>query len=158
MSVGLTSLPARVAFMPSLQPYTSTTLPHPFSFHPSSFISKDSASLFTAVLSRPDIKRSHQLRYVLRNRTTKDVYLVVLFTLYLKEDVNEDGSLKPEALKAYTSGKTFQDKSKQDPSAEGGHAKTDEHFDEEKVLEEARRSLSNVNVAGTEETSADDVD
>ena len=97
---------------------------------------------------------------MLRNRTTKDVYLVVLFTLYLKEDVNEDGSLKPEALKAYTSGKTFQDKSKgKDSSAEAaGHDDKEEHFDEEKVLEEARRSLSNVNVAGTEETSADDVD
>jgi hypothetical protein len=45
-------------------------------------------------------KRSHQLRYVLRNRSTGQVYLVVLFTLYLKEDVNEDGSLKPAALQA----------------------------------------------------------
>jgi hypothetical protein len=31
---------------------------------------------------------------VLKNRKTKTVYLVVLFTLYLKEDVNEDGSIK----------------------------------------------------------------
>ncbi|KAI8955003.1 hypothetical protein F4801DRAFT_416489 [Xylaria longipes] len=45
-------------------------------------------------------KRSHTLRYVLRNRTTGDTYLVILFTLYLKEDVNEDGSLKPAALQA----------------------------------------------------------
>ncbi|KAI0456337.1 hypothetical protein F5B21DRAFT_468533 [Xylaria acuta] len=45
-------------------------------------------------------KRSHTLRYVLRNRTTGDTYLVILFTLYLTEDVNEDGSLKPAALKA----------------------------------------------------------
>ncbi|KAI0198567.1 hypothetical protein F4808DRAFT_256642 [Astrocystis sublimbata] len=45
-------------------------------------------------------KRSHTLRYVLRNRTTADTYLVILFTLYLKEDVNEDGSLKPAALQA----------------------------------------------------------
>ncbi|KAI0003476.1 DUF1769-domain-containing protein [Xylariaceae sp. FL0662B] len=42
-------------------------------------------------------KRSHALRYVLRNRSTNDTYLVVIFTLYLKEDVNEDGSLKPAA-------------------------------------------------------------
>ncbi|KAI1749601.1 hypothetical protein F4782DRAFT_512359 [Xylaria castorea] len=45
-------------------------------------------------------KRSHTLRYVLRNRSTGDTYLVILFTLYLKEDVNEDGSLKPAALEA----------------------------------------------------------
>ncbi|KAI1114896.1 hypothetical protein F5Y14DRAFT_412367 [Nemania sp. NC0429] len=38
------------------------------------------------------------LRYVLRNRATGDVYLVIVFSLYLKEDVNEDGSLKPAAL------------------------------------------------------------
>ncbi|CAI4219309.1 unnamed protein product [Parascedosporium putredinis] len=36
--------------------------------------------------------------YVLRNRKTKDVYLVVMFSLYLREDVDEAGSLKiPEA-------------------------------------------------------------
>ncbi|KAL7620544.1 hypothetical protein AAE478_009539 [Parahypoxylon ruwenzoriense] len=40
------------------------------------------------------------LRYVLRNRTTNHTYLVVMFTLHLKEDVNEDGSLKPTALAA----------------------------------------------------------
>ncbi|KAI1432766.1 hypothetical protein GGR50DRAFT_672469 [Xylaria sp. CBS 124048] len=45
-------------------------------------------------------KRSHTLRYVLRNRTTGHTYLVILFTLYLKEDVNEDGSLKPTALES----------------------------------------------------------
>ncbi|KAI1122488.1 hypothetical protein F5Y10DRAFT_74999 [Nemania abortiva] len=45
-------------------------------------------------------KRSHTLRYVLRNRTTGETYLVILFSLYLKEDVNEDGSLKPAALEA----------------------------------------------------------
>ncbi|KAI2469836.1 DUF1769-domain-containing protein [Annulohypoxylon bovei var. microspora] len=38
------------------------------------------------------------LRYVLRNRSTDQSYLVIVFTLYLKEDVNEDGSLKPAAL------------------------------------------------------------
>lgn len=40
------------------------------------------------------------LRYVLRNRATDDTYLVIVFTLHLKEDVNEDGSLKPAALSA----------------------------------------------------------
>ncbi|KAI2604378.1 DUF1769-domain-containing protein [Hypoxylon fragiforme] len=45
-------------------------------------------------------KRSHILRYVLRNRSTNDTYFVVVFTLHLKEDVNEDGSLKPAAIEA----------------------------------------------------------
>ncbi|KUJ18727.1 DUF1769-domain-containing protein [Mollisia scopiformis] len=34
------------------------------------------------------------LRYVLKNRKTDEVLLVVLFTLYLKEDVGEDGVVK----------------------------------------------------------------
>ncbi|KFY42522.1 hypothetical protein V495_04468 [Pseudogymnoascus sp. VKM F-4514 (FW-929)] len=40
------------------------------------------------------IKRSHSLRYVLKNRVTGVVYLVVVFSLYLKEDINEDGTIK----------------------------------------------------------------
>lgn len=40
------------------------------------------------------------LRYVLRNRSTGEVYLVVLFTLHLAEDINDDGTLKPAALQA----------------------------------------------------------
>jgi hypothetical protein len=39
-------------------------------------------------------KRSHTLRYVLKNRKTHTVLFVVLFTLYLKEDVDENGVLK----------------------------------------------------------------
>src|SRR6266536_2780808 len=39
-------------------------------------------------------KRSHTLRYVLKNRATDTVLFVVLFTLYLKEDVDEDGNVK----------------------------------------------------------------
>lgn len=39
-------------------------------------------------------KRSHTLRYVLKNRKTDTVLFVVLFTLYLKEDVDEKGNLK----------------------------------------------------------------
>lgn len=38
-------------------------------------------------------RRSHHLRYVLRNKETGDVYLVV-FSLHLREDVDEDGTLK----------------------------------------------------------------
>lgn len=55
---------------------------------------------------RSNPKRSHTLRYVLRNRSTDTPYLVIVFTLYLKEDVNEDGSLKPAALEATKKGKT----------------------------------------------------
>jgi hypothetical protein len=39
-------------------------------------------------------KRSHTLRYVLKNRKTDTVLFVVLFTLYLKEDVDEHGIVK----------------------------------------------------------------
>ncbi|CZR56038.1 uncharacterized protein PAC_05926 [Phialocephala subalpina] len=39
-------------------------------------------------------KRSHTLRYVLKNRATDTVLFVVLFTLYLKEDVDESGIVK----------------------------------------------------------------
>ncbi|OAA73392.1 hypothetical protein ISF_00293 [Cordyceps fumosorosea ARSEF 2679] len=37
------------------------------------------------------------LRYVLRNKATGHVYLVVLFSLFLREDVNDDGTLKEGA-------------------------------------------------------------
>ncbi|KAH6870945.1 hypothetical protein B0T10DRAFT_501026 [Thelonectria olida] len=37
------------------------------------------------------------LRYVLRNKDTDQTYLVIIFTLYYKDYVNEDGSLKPGA-------------------------------------------------------------
>ncbi|KAM3087867.1 hypothetical protein ACMFMG_001933 [Clarireedia jacksonii] len=43
---------------------------------------------------RKEQKRSHTLRYVMKNRKTGEVLFVVLFTLYLKEDVDEDGTLK----------------------------------------------------------------
>ena len=39
-------------------------------------------------------KRSHTLRYTLKNRKTDTVLFVVLFTLYLKEDVDEEGNVK----------------------------------------------------------------
>ncbi|KAI0437636.1 hypothetical protein F4803DRAFT_537790 [Xylaria telfairii] len=70
-------------------------------------------------------KRSHTLRYVLRNRTTGDTYLVILFTLYLKEDVNEDGSLKPAALEA-----THNDK---EMAKEAGKIADEENADEDGV-------------------------
>ncbi len=108
--------------------------------------------------SRSKPKRSHTLRYVLRNRSTGDVYLVVVFTLHLKEDVNEDGTLKPTALQATVP-------RARDDSDQEAAAGTDEHeqpFDEKKAVDEARRRLSEVNldVAGDEGVivSAEDVD
>ncbi|KAK1830130.1 DUF1769-domain-containing protein [Podospora conica] len=91
------------------------------------------------------------LRYVLRNKATGMVYLVVLFTIYRKEDVNEDGTLKPGAVQA--SG----DQGKSERP--GGHDDGHEDFDEEKAIEEAKRKLSTADVAeGAVETNADDVD
>ncbi|KAI0882351.1 DUF1769-domain-containing protein [Annulohypoxylon maeteangense] len=60
---------------------------------------------------RSSPKRSHTLRYVLRNRSTDQSYLVIVFTLYLKEDVNEDGSLKPAAIEATNKGKAMTEES-----------------------------------------------
>ena len=51
----------------------------------------------THLIHRPE-KRSHTLRYTLKNRKTNKVLFVVLFTLYLKEDVDEQGHLKEVLL------------------------------------------------------------
>ena len=105
---------------------------------------------------KPKTKRSHQLRYVLRNRSTSDVYLVILFTLYLKEDVNEDGSLKPAALEA--TAKRSGGRAPGEP-LEPIAADTEEPLDEAKMLDEARRRLSGVELEGdVQATSDDDVD
>lgn len=92
---------------------------------------------FMACLCRK--KRSHQLRYVLRDRSTGQVFLTVLFTLYLKEDVNEDGTLKPEASRAYTS-QTPEDQDMVDYKADANEP----DFDGEAALEQAKRHLSDV--------------
>lgn len=90
-------------------------------------------------------------RYVLRNRSTGQVYLVVLFSLYRKEDVNEDGSIKPAALEAAAKAAGTEDGTTEDHGDE-------EPFDEEKVLDFARRKLSGVGLDEGIETSQDDVD
>ena len=46
------------------------------------------------------IRRTHDLRYVLKNKETGDVFFVVVFTLVLKEDVEKEeeannGARKP---------------------------------------------------------------
>lgn len=74
---------------------------------------------------------------MLRNKSTSQTYLVVLFTLYLKEDVNEDGSLKPAALASHKhpEGEVVED------AGEAADAKVDG-----KALEEAREKLEGLEV------------
>ncbi|KAJ4292860.1 hypothetical protein N0V88_005518 [Collariella sp. IMI 366227] len=105
-------------------------------------------------------KRSHQLRYVLRNRSTGQVYLVVLFTLHLKEDVNEDGTLKPAALAAVAqaSGGKGGKMPKIGSEPELELEPDEEDFSEEEALGEARRKLSEVDLNGAGGTGDDDVD
>lgn len=42
---------------------------------------------------RANARRSHTLRYVLRNRKTGECYLAICFTIHLKDDVAEDGTI-----------------------------------------------------------------
>lgn len=90
------------------------------------------------------------LRYVLRNKTTGDVYLVVVFSLFLREDLNEDGTLK-EGAQQHTAGGDATDKKRtgddDDDDDEPSH-------DEEVALKQAREKLG----VPLHETSADDVD
>lgn len=96
-------------------------------------------------------KRSHQLRYVLRNRSTGQIYLTILFTLYLKEDVNEDGTLKPEASRAYTTA--------EDQAVIANKENANEpDFDGEAALEQARRHLSDIDLPGQKTVSTDEGD
>lgn len=101
---------------------------------------------------RSNPKRSHRLRYVLRNKSTGNTYLVVLFTLYLKEDVNEDGSLKPEALASHTS---------QTPGATTIEpSKAKDEPEDQAALEEARKKLEGLDTgeAAKGNDNDDDVD
>ncbi|KAI8961151.1 DUF1769-domain-containing protein [Daldinia sp. FL1419] len=93
-------------------------------------------------------KRSHTLRYTLRNRSTGDTYLVVTFTLYRKEDVNEDGSLKPAALEA-----TKLDK---EMAKEAGKVETEtEGVSKDEDYQEARKEFEKLDV---EDKEGDGVD
>ncbi|SZF06201.1 unnamed protein product [Blumeria hordei] len=42
----------------------------------------------------PIPRRSHRLRYTLKNRANNSVLFVIVFTLYLKEDVDENGTVR----------------------------------------------------------------
>lgn len=96
----------------------------------------------TQASRKKNIKRSHTLRYVLKNRKTDTVYLVVLFTLYLKEDVNEDGSIKEGVV----GGKPIEGLAAVGHEDGHGHG----HVSGENEKEDVQ--------APVQETSADDVD
>ncbi|KAL2255748.1 hypothetical protein VTK26DRAFT_2779 [Humicola hyalothermophila] len=102
---------------------------------------------------RSQRKRSHKLRYVLRNRSTGQVYLVVLFTLHIAEDVNEDGTLKPAALTELT-GQQYEWMSEQELELEPD----EEDFKEEETLNKARHELERVELDGEAKTKDEDVD
>ncbi|KAI0150090.1 DUF1769-domain-containing protein [Hypoxylon sp. NC0597] len=90
-------------------------------------------------------KRSHTLRYVLRNRSTNDTYLVIMFTLHLKEDVNEDGSLKPAALEAIGQ-KRERVKEAKETSKDEDYQEARKQFEKLDVSEEVRRSKTDDDV------------
>lgn len=66
----------------------------------------------------------------------------MLFSLHLKEDVNEDGTIKPAALEATAKASGGGENGKGEPI--NGDKGDDEHFDEKKAIEEARKKLSDV--------------
>ncbi|SCO84073.1 uncharacterized protein FRV6_08200 [Fusarium oxysporum] len=85
------------------------------------------------------------LRYVLRNKETGEPYLVILFSLYHKDYVNADGSLKEGA----------QDSFKQPEKA----TEENEEFDGDGALKEATEQLGpKIDEKGNEQTSVDDLD
>jgi hypothetical protein len=105
----------------------------------------------TNYIDRPEhIKRSHTLRYVLKNRKTDTVYLVVLFTLYLKEDVNEDGSIKEGVV----GGKPHVGTAK----GVEAHDDYEKHGEHENVHENGYADAGTAVQKGVVETSEDDVD
>ncbi|KAM0238526.1 hypothetical protein ACHAPO_003494 [Fusarium lateritium] len=86
------------------------------------------------------------LRYVLRNKETEEPYLVILFSLYHKDYVNEDGSLKEGAHDSLN-------------LPDEVDAQQDDAFDGEEALKEATEQLGpKINEKGNGQTSADDID
>lgn len=79
----------------------------------------------------------------MRNKSTDEVYLVVVFTIHLKEDVNEDGTIKHGGVEGAAAGDEHQN-----------WDMTDRH-DEEQALRAARDQLGSTT---NEVTSADDID
>ncbi|KAK4225420.1 hypothetical protein QBC38DRAFT_264290 [Podospora fimiseda] len=101
-------------------------------------------------------KRLHQLRYVLRNRKTGQVYLVVLFTLHRAEDINEDGSLKPAAIEALR--KSSGAEGEKGESLADHKSEENGGLDEDKAIEEAKKKLEGVSLDAKLDGKEDDVD
>ncbi|KAI9051819.1 hypothetical protein LZ554_004081 [Drepanopeziza brunnea f. sp. 'monogermtubi'] len=87
-------------------------------------------------------KRSHSLRYTLKDRATDTVLFVVLFTLYLKEDVDEHGNVR----EGVEGGKPFEGLPKGVDDGDGGGVDGGGAAENEK------------SVTPQVETNADDVD
>ncbi|KAK8008343.1 hypothetical protein PG991_010894 [Apiospora marii] len=94
------------------------------------------------------------LRYVLRNKSTGDTYLVVLFTLYLKEDVNEDGSLKPAALASHNA------QTEEEAPATTEPSKAADEPEDQAALEEARKKLEGLDTgkSAKDDNNDDEID
>ncbi|KAH8816492.1 hypothetical protein F5884DRAFT_725640 [Xylogone sp. PMI_703] len=117
---------------------------------------------------RKQRKRSHTLRYVLKNKATNEVLLVVLFTLYLKEDIDEEGNIKPGVV----GGKPFKGTAKgygsdedEEEDEDADDEDDDEDADDEDDDEEDSESGEDDNVEKRKngvlngaDTSADDID
>ncbi|KAG0645452.1 hypothetical protein D0Z07_8624 [Hyphodiscus hymeniophilus] len=86
------------------------------------------------------------LRYVLKNRATGKVLFVVLFTLYLKEDVDEEGNIKPGVMEQ--ANVPFEKRDDDD----------EEEIAEVKVPGKAAEQNQQVVNAKADETNDDDVD
>jgi len=144
--------PALVSFRPS--PFPLPSLPCFFQPSPHGHQPINTTNSYTTSRQHQP-KRSHQLRYVLRNRATGQVYLVVLFTLLLAEDVNDDGTLKPGALG--TEIHPLGEESLPGTEEELELEPDEEDFGEDEALGEARRKLAGVKVGG-DGSEEDDVD
>ena len=110
---------------------------------------------------RPDKnppKRSHALRYVLKDRSSDTELLVIQFTLYLKEDVDEHGNIKEGVAAGLPFGKMGEEERQRHMEArkdlpnqevgnnekEGGEEDEDKDVErEEQRKKEARRDSGN---------------
>lgn len=82
----------------------------------------------------------------MRNKDTGEPYLVILFSLYHKDYVNDDGSLKEGA----------QDSFKQHDTHD---TQDDGHFDGDGALAKATEQLGpKIDEKGNAQTSVDDID
>lgn len=88
---------------------------------------------------------------MLRNKTSGAVYLVVVFSLFLREDVGEDGKLKEGAQQHRAGGAGT---AAADTTAAAAQAEDEHEHDEEAAMQKARDELG----VPHNETNDDDVD